>query len=98
MTETFFICDRCQGRWNVREPSCPQQVNIGLRLNYGQPYPLGSSYADERSKVWCRPCLVSAGVIVKAPPTNSFNVGPVPPPTYEEIFIQLLETLGFTRS
>lgn len=101
MTRTIFTCEKCKQEWDTRSKECPQQVNIACRINYGHTYhdfrhEIGN---DILSMNWCRPCVDALNLHKpreKQKPTLDASC-PAPNPTTEEMLINLLETLGFTR-
>jgi hypothetical protein len=95
---TLFKCDRCGGEWEQHTKECPQAVNIVVKLNYGNHYPVGDegySGTLAHNQTWCRPCLDSSGVVI---PKVIPDIPVQPPaPSVETIIVDLLNRLGFTQ-
>lgn len=95
----LFTCDRCKQEWDQSSPDCPQPVNLNLTLSCGnhQPATQYEPSALVRNQTWCRPCVEAAGVILRKKPSNSLEKLKAPEPSTEDILVDLLVSLGFTR-
>lgn len=98
MQYTIFKCDKCGQEWRTDSKDCPQQVCLELKLTFGSNTPdktgFGASLA--RYTAWCRPCVLAAGVSERyfdPPPSPK----PAVIPTTEDVLVDFLERLGFTR-
>ena len=104
MTRTLFKCEKCEKEWDTANQDCPQQVNIAIRANWGYTYPAFSdgksvysrdSGTEILSVNVCRPC---ADVWkLKAMPKKDEKPSLAITTTTEDVLVELLERLGFTR-
>lgn len=93
MIKQIFVCDKCHGEWDISDENAEQPVSIDLRINFGYHCPASSI---SKSQVWCRACVMKAGVELPRT-TEDKAVAPAVPPSTEDILIMLIEQLGFTR-
>ena len=93
--DNVFICDKCGTKWegaeNIRKDAWP--VMVELRLGF-----CGYSPSPAKSQEWCRGCAISAGIIMPQKGNlEETKKAPNPTPTTEDLLVELIESLGFTR-
>ena len=92
-----YKCDKCKKTW-VSTDKTEQPVSIAILVDFGNPsgQPKYSQYLTDNNAMWCRTCVMKAGI--KEPYTDTdVKVAPPEPLPFEEKLTLLLEELGFIR-
>jgi hypothetical protein len=87
-----YKCDKCGKEWRKDDDEMP--IAVGMVLEFGQES--CTSYSKGKTQCWCRTCVMAKGLHDPIIPKDK-EVAPPVPPSFEDIFTELLDSLGYIR-
>ena len=89
-----YKCEKCGKEW--RRGGGEQPVAVGIVLQFGSEKLTNMKSNVEKEQCWCRTCVMASGVSEPASKKDK-EVAPPVPPSFEDIFTELLDSLGYIR-
>jgi hypothetical protein len=89
-----YKCDKCGKEW--RKGDGEQPVAVGILLQFGSELYTDHGTHKTKTQCWCRTCVMAKGFYDPIKPKDK-EVAPPVPPSFEDIFTELLDSLGYIR-
>jgi hypothetical protein len=88
-----YKCDKCGKEWR-KDDDDEMPVAVGIVLQFGSES--CTSHSKRKTQCWCRTCVMAKGLYDPITPEDK-EVAPPVPPSFEDIFTELLDRLGYIR-